>query len=105
MPDRAEDWVPCCCAVLGSSYPVGQELNQPLGMRDPTASHSLVQRELPKSRAKACSPLEAQRSRSREPGAPHGHQSQQGKIQHPSTTETAWVGTLRPGSHLPDEWK
>ena len=105
MPDRADDLVLHCCAVPGSSYPMGQELSLPQGMGDPTASHPLVQRELPKSRAKAHPALEAQRSWSREPGASHVHSSQEGKIQQPSTAETAWLGTLRPGSHLPDEWK
>lgn len=42
---------------LGSSYPMGQELNLPLGARDPAASCPPVQRELPKSRAKARFPL------------------------------------------------
>lgn len=81
---------------------MGRELNLPLGTRDSTAPHPPVHRELPKSWAKAGPPLEAQRSRSREPGASCVHQSQQGKIQHPPTTETAVinlneVSTSEPG--------
>lgn len=86
MPDRAED-VLLCRAGLQPHRGAGAQPTP--GTRDPPASHPPAQRELLKGRAKAGPTLEAQRSGSREPGASHMHQSQQGKIPPPPVTETA----------------
>lgn len=91
LQSQAEQRTPSCTAAPWHcpSCPMGQELNLPLGARDPRASNPPVQRELLKSQAKA-RPPEGERSQSRESGAPRICQSWRGRIQHPSAAGAGW---------------